>query len=381
MATATAADTRQIVVRQFSGARAMAFVEPGDDLPAESQAALRQLSVERLMAYGVHHADVVELRGRVASGERWQSVALDLAETCLASADTREATSATRANLLYRASALLRMSQMMMLVDSAERTAIYERAGTIFREAARIDGDREAVAIETRSGPLSGWRYRPRSGRPVGRVIVTGGVEGWAMDFAAMGIALAARDMEALLLDAPGYGESRMLLGHYLTRDWLDAYRDVVNWLESMDPALPIGVIGNSMGGSFAMHLAASDPRIMACCDNGGTSAPALARPNAAFFRKMMAHVGTHSEDAAVAVWSTVKPADPDNPVRCPLLVVHGARDPLISDGDATNLFNSAQSQDKEMVIFSDGDHCIYNHSDDKHALIGDWIRSRLVRQ
>jgi alpha-beta hydrolase superfamily lysophospholipase len=381
MATATVVQEGQTVVRQFSGARAMAFVEPGDNLSPESQAALRQLSVERLMEYGVRHADVIELRARVASGEVWQSVATDLAETCLMLADAKEATAATRANMLYRASALLRMSQMMMLVDSAERSAIYQRAGIIFREAAKLTGDRDVVTIETRSGPLSGWRYLPPSGRAVGRVLVTGGVEGWAMDFAAMGPALAARDMEVLLLDAPGHGESRMLLGHYLTREWLGAYRDVVDWLDSSGTRLPIGVIGNSMGGSFAMHLAASDPRIMACCDNGGTTAPTFARPNAAFFRKMMAHVGTHSEDEAVAVWGTVKPADPDNPVRCPLLVVHGGRDPLISGDDATNLFNRAQSQDKEMVIFSDGDHCIYNHSDDKHALIGDWIRSRLVGQ
>jgi len=380
MASAIMADKHQIVVRQFSGERAMAFAEPSDELSVESQAALRQLTVERLMAYGVHHADALELRGRVASGEIWQAVATDLAETCLALGNSQNATPATRANMFYRASALFRMSQMMMLEDSPERSAIYQRAGAVFRDAAALTADREAVTIDTRSGPLSGWRYAPLSSQPVARVLVTGGVEGWAMDFAAMGLELAARDIEALVLDAPGYGESRMLLGHYLTADWLGAYRDVVDWLDSAGPTLPIGVIGNSMGGSFAMHLAASDPRVMACCDNGGTSAPALARSNVTFFRKMMAHAGTRSEEEAMAIWSSVKPVDPANPLRCPLLVVHGARDPLISDADATNLFDRAASTDKQMVIFSDGDHCIYNHSDDKHALIGDWIRSRLAK-
>jgi hypothetical protein len=25
-------------------------------------------------------------------------------------------------------------------------------------------------------------------------------------------------------------------------------------------------------------------------------------------------------------------------------------------------------------VVFDDGDHCIYNHSHEKHCLIGDWF-------
>jgi hypothetical protein len=30
------------------------------------------------------------------------------------------------------------------------------------------------------------------------------------------------------------------------------------------------------------------------------------------------------------------------------------------------------------MLIFSDGDHCIYNHAEDKHNLIGDWVFDKL---
>lgn len=30
------------------------------------------------------------------------------------------------------------------------------------------------------------------------------------------------------------------------------------------------------------------------------------------------------------------------------------------------------------MVVFSDGDHCVYNHADDKNDLIADWVADRL---
>jgi alpha-beta hydrolase superfamily lysophospholipase len=334
------------------------------------------------MAYGVHHADAIELRARVWSGEPWRAVAEDLAQTCLAppEAQVSPPSAATRANRHYRASELLRMSQMMMLRDSAERAAIVIQAGDLYAQAASLTGDRERLTVETPNGPLIGWLFKSRLPAAVGRVLVIGGVEGWAMDFGEMGETLAARGLETLMIDGPGQGESRLRLGHYFTRDWERSYGAVLDALEARQPALPLGVIGNSMGGSLAAHLASRDGRIVACCDNGGTSAPFMARANPTFFQKMTAHVGDVSEDEALEVWKTVKPADIETPVRCPLLVVHGGQDPLVTAEDAGFFFSQAASSDKQMVVFSDGDHCVYNHADDKHALIGDWMVSRLVR-
>jgi len=42
-------------------------------------------------------------------------------------------------------------------------------------------------------------------------------------------------------------------------------------------------------------------------------------------------------------------------------------------------LLAAAPTDEKEMVVFSDGDHCIYNHREDRDALITDWVRSRLA--
>jgi hypothetical protein len=50
-----------------------------------------------------------------------------------------------------------------------------------------------------------------------------------------------------------------------------------------------------------------------------------------------------------------------------------------VSTDDARSVFDWASSTDKQMVIYSDGDHCVYNHSDDKHNLISDWVSHRLA--
>src|SRR5712671_6833134 len=118
-----------VIIHPFSGRSPAAQASEGPSCP-QAQAALQQFSLERLMAYGVHHADAVELRGRVTAGEAWQAVAADLASVCLAPPEeaAAPASPATRANRLYRASALLRMSQVMMLGDDDQRREIFARA-------------------------------------------------------------------------------------------------------------------------------------------------------------------------------------------------------------------------------------------------------------
>ena len=58
----------RVALRQFLGRRTESE-EVIARLSAESQAALRQFSFERLLGYGVAYADVVELRARVLEGE------------------------------------------------------------------------------------------------------------------------------------------------------------------------------------------------------------------------------------------------------------------------------------------------------------------------
>jgi len=351
-------------------------------LGGESQAALRQFSFERMLAYGVEYADAVELRARVLHGQGWKDAATALAECCqdrAAAAVAGEAGGPTRAAYLRRASALTRMSQAMMLGDTDERREIYARATALYGGAAEIAGDREHFTVATEHGSLSGWRVAAGPGA-VGSAIVLGGVEGWAMDFDLMGEALAERGIDAYLLDAPGQGESRMSHRTYLTPNWLDACRAVLDEVEERTPGRAIGVIGNSMGGSLAMALAAADTRITACCDNGGIPAPWLVPPSiGTFFTKMSAFCNRSSAEETAAVWSSVDPTAHGPNAGYPLLVVHGGKDPLVSDALVEMLLDRVPTRARETVVFSDGDHCIYNHRADRDVLVADWMRARLT--
>ncbi|MFJ8021455.1 alpha/beta hydrolase [Streptomyces sp. NPDC096311] len=368
-----------VVTLAFVGSRAETE-EATSRLSVESQAGLRQFSLERMTGYGVDYADAVELRARVIEGQDWHSAATELADVCVRRAESApgDAGRHTRIGYLRRASALLRMSQMMMLSDTAERRAIFARAAELYAQAAEASGDREHVTIETGHGPLVGWLV-PAVDSAVGSAVVIGGVEGWAMDFDSLGEALAARGIDALLLDGPGQGETRLAHEHYLTAQWRDAYARAVDFLDERSPGRPIGFVGNSMGGSVALAVAAQDTRIRACVDNGGVHAPWLVPPTmGTFFSKMVAACGTGDADRAVDVWKTVTPLADGPNTGYPLLVVQGGEDPMVSMDLAQVLLHGAPTHDKRMVVFTDGNHCVYNHKHDRDALIADWLTARL---
>ena len=374
-------DVAPVVTRSFVGRRAETE-EALSRLSEESQAGLRQYSLERMLGYGVDYADAIELRGRVLEGHDWRQAATELAETALNFADNALGAGGapTRIACLRRASALLRISQTLMVTDSPERSAIFARAADLYGRAAELTRDRQPVLIDTDSGKLAGWLV-PAAADAVASTILIGGVEGWAMDFDSMSDALAARGVETLALDGPGQGETRMIHRHFLSTDWPAAYRGAIDFFEKRAPGRPIGFIGNSMGGSFAMAVAAADQRIRACCNNGGPFAPGLVPPQGTFFAKMMTMCNASAPEQATEIWSSVVATQAGPNAGYPLLMVQGGEDPLVSNELSDFLFANAPTEDKQMVVFSDGDHCIYRHKQDRDILISDWMRARLSGQ
>jgi len=127
------------------------------------------------------------------------------------------------------------------------------------------------------------------------------------------------------------------------------------------------------------MAVAAQDTRIRACVDNGGIHAPWLVPPTmGTFFSKMVAACGAGDPDRAVDVWKTVNPLADGPNSGYPLLVVQGGADPMVSMDLARILLQGAPTDDKQMVTFTDGSHCVYNHRSDRDALIADWVTARL---
>lgn len=340
-------------------------------LHPESEAALRQLTHQRLLGYGVEYGDALELRAAVAGGIPWLAAAESLAERlCARIGDARS--EATRRDLRLRASALLRMAQMMMLADDETRRSLYRRAAALFGDAfARPDMRR---VVETGGGPVVSWLLPAETGPARGTILIIGGIEGWAMDLCGLGEAVAARGFDAVLLDGPGQGETRLEHAHFLTTDWRETLGEVVGEAAARRPGLPVGIIGNSMGGNFALLLASADARIAACCNNGGLPDPLTQRARSGFFPKMEAFCGPADAGEVDRIWTSAAVTEERLTLTCPLLIVQGGLDPLVSVEASGQMLGWARSAERRMHVFEDGDHCIYKRPADKHALIGDWF-------
>lgn len=64
-------------------------------------------------------------------------------------------------------------------------------------------------------------------------------------------------------------------------------------------------------------------------------------------------------------------------PVACPLLVVHGALDDIVTTDEARRL--AARADDLgELLVFDDGVHCCYNLYQELRLRVADWVVDKL---
>lgn len=63
--------------------------------------------------------------------------------------------------------------------------------------------------------------------------------------------------------------------------------------------------------------------------------------------------------------------------IACPLLVLHGAADPLVTMDDQQPFLDAATGE-AVLRVWPDGAHTIHNHSFERTALVADWFAARL---
>lgn len=291
-------------------------------------------------------------------------------------------TATARSWFLY-AAACFRVGQVPLGDDDPRKRTMYEQLISAYgRAGALTDPPVEHLQIPYQNGRLSGWLLRPpRGGRPP-VVLVMGGFDGWREEYHTGATNLLERGIAVFLADGPGQGETRLLHGLHMKPGVEKAFSAMIDHLLA-DPRLAprVGIWGNSMGGYLAALTAATDQRITACVVNGGTVRPVeTAERFRRFISKVQLLLGiADPAEAREVMGSFVLDSALLASLRCPLLVMHGTPDQVFLIENARTLHNLAGSADKTFHEFPDGDHCIYNHSHEKHTIIGDWFADRLV--
>lgn len=208
------------------------------------------------------------------------------------------------------------------------------------------------------------------------------------------GKAARMRGMATLIVDTPGIGEALRLRGittRYDTEvplrycfDYLAKRRDV-----DLDK---VGLIGLSLGGYYGPRAAAFDHRVKACVAFGaqwdvgkrwrvehygaGAEKSKLSAPDT----QLLWVTGTKTREEALTVLDAFTLEGVAQKIECPLLVVHGAEDHLVSLGDAKLL--AAAAPRGELVVttaeYGGEGHCCMDGMQTGVDLIYDWLAEKL---
>lgn len=350
----------------------------------------RAMPIQRLLGNGMEYADVHALYSAVDAGQDWWDAAEEIGRQNRHRGEQAEAAGQWTSAIGWyrRASASFRFGQVPLEDDAPRKSEMYRQLIATFAAAgALMDPPLERIEVDFRGQTLAGWLQLPAQrvdGRVPATVMIFGGFDGWREEYDAGAQALQARGLATCLVDLPGQGEARVLGDAHMPDDpdgVVEAVGAFVTALRDhplVDKA--VGVWGNSLGGYLAARAAARDSRIGAVCVNGGSDRPGeILERYPRFIRKIELLFGVDDPIEAARLLAALA-LSPDllTGLRCPLMVLHGQPDQIFLIESARRLFAAAGAHDKTLIEWPDGDHCIYNHSYDKHAAVSDWFTDRL---
>jgi len=247
------------------------------------------------------------------------------------------------------------------------------------RGAPMLDPPVERVVFPYQGQVMAGWLRKPRDVRRPPVAIVLPGLDACKEELHAWAEAFVDRGLAALTLDGPGQGETSFHLP--VTHDWgrvIGAVIDVLERRQDVDAAR-VGVVGQSLGALYAPLAAAGEPRLKACIANcgpfdWGSVLPKMPNVSQEVFR-VRSYSKTIEECHERGKLLTLEGRSQN--IKCPLLVVFGVGDQLISPAEGERLAKTA-SGPSELVVYPEGNHVCFNISYKFRPLTGDWMAKTL---
>ncbi len=360
----------------------MGTPEPAEEETKHRTALRRAMPVTRMLDYGMDHGDATHLIDAPVA-QPWHETAVRLAEAQLARAEAAaDRDDVETAVACYRrATAALIFAQMAFNTDTTTKRTLYQRLARAYRNAAELDTELHVERLSIPFGPshLTAWLIRRHGDRPGPTVVIVGGQSGWGPAYHKQAEALARRGLAAVLLEAPGQGETRLFGGLVLDEHVDQAFSATLDVVHARTGyGGPHGVWGNSFGGLLAARAAVHDRRFGACCVNGADPNPQPS-PFRTASEQARALLGVGTDDEVAAAFRPLWLDPAVDQTASALLVLHGGADPLVTlDQQKVFLDLSAQST---LRVWEDGEHTIYNHSAERTEFVCDWFRTQLSRR
>lgn len=336
----------------------------------------------RFVANGIALTDFQEVTASVEHWDDWcaawcrrAAIHEDLGNQALAAGHKLSA-----GQHLTRAAASYHFSKFVFVADYEQMRAAHMKAVDCrTRALPLLDPAGERIEIPYGGTPLCGILRKPAGVARPPIVVMCMGLDSAKEEMDAYERVFLARGMATLAFDGPGQGEAEYELpirGDYevpvkAVLDWVERRRDVDD--------RRIGLWGVSLGGYYAPRAAAFEKRIKACISLSGPydfarnwdRFPELTRET---FR---VRAKCRTQDEARKFGTTLSLNGIACKISCPLFIVAGKLDRLVSWQDGERLAGEAQGP-VEFLLIEDGNHVANNRGYKYRARSADWMAQQL---
>jgi 2,6-dihydroxypseudooxynicotine hydrolase len=332
----------------------------------------------------VDFSDLQRILARVSDIRAWYPAWAREAQAAERRAErwVKEDRKVSAADMFLRASGCYHWGQYLARLGTPEKKEGREGRVRCYCKAVEyLDARIEAVSIPFGDVELPGFLHLPASSedRRPGCVIMVNGADSVKEEYHNWARAFVRRGLAVLTIDGPGQGE---LVGVLPMRPeaWEEALAAAIDFLESQDAVdgSRIGAWGSSMGGFLVSRAAAFERRIRATVSSGGfydfRDYPLW--PVSTQLNVMEDLMLTTLSEARAYVRERCSLAGLASRIACPYLVIHGARDELVTVEEARRMAEEAPLG--EFVNFEDGFHTCTNHNATLVPLMCDWMAKQL---
>lgn len=297
---------------------------------------------------------------------------------------------ATARKAYLRAANYHRLSGFFLRASDSRAFQAYTDFVRGFQEAASFfDPPIERVEVPFEGGTLSGYFYAVPDEKPRPTLVYVGGADSTSEELYFLGVQEALeRGLNCITVDCPGQGSTIWLKKLPIRPDYEKPVASIIDYLtrrREVDPER-IAILGRSLGGYHVLRAAAYDRRIKRCAVWGAVydipSDISNHNPKGRLRYVWLTGSKTWEEAREKLRAFTLEGAIPK--IRCPLLIVHGESDFLVSANAAKRVVEHATCE-KTLRLFPSGEagehHCQHDNPTATFPLIFDWIADGLGAQ
>ena len=338
--------------------------------------------LHRALAAGAHYNDLLEIRRGLTGLEDWRDEWCRQAELTRLRAENALTTGCaiTGAADLVRAAMLYHFAQVFHFDDPSAKRSAHMQAVQCFAAAApHLEPPLRRVAIPFGSSALPGYLRLPGNVDRPPCVILLGGLDSTKEEHFAFTSACADRGLATLSFDGPGQGEAfySMKLSPTPFVEAGIAVFDFAETLAEIDPGR-LAIMGRSMGGHFAPHIAAAEKRAKAVAVWGAmyhlrdhSSLPPLARAGFSHATGLTAPGDLEEFFAEMDLDGIAGAIDQ------PMMIVHSGRD-IITPAIHATLLEEAATGPVETLFFDTARHCAFEQAHIVIPRIADFLAASL---